>query len=138
MARSARQTPRRTALAGALVLLLCAGRALGAGAAYWIGPSMYPGAVEAWLHVEHSISVDCSPPRGCYAKSQWINAIVNCRQRTVGLLRVVSMNINGDVVNEASGDALRFLRPYGQSPLSYEGPDAEVLRIVCSDVSERR
>jgi len=78
-----------------------------------IGPSSYPGVVEVQLRFEHALSVDCSPPRACYAKRQWIHAFVNCHQRTVALARVVSMDLNGNVVNDVSPVSPQFVRGYG-------------------------
>lgn len=94
------------------VLLLTAGSAL---AAPWeimggapgimldtatVGPSLrYPGTTGIWVTYAPSMSVDCSPPRGCYARTQRIYYIFNCAPRYAMPLERISMDLNGNVVN---------------------------------------
>jgi hypothetical protein len=80
---------------------------------YSVGPAegIFPGTVEAWVHVEHAMSVDCSPPRACYAKSQWIHAYVSCPTGSLAILQRISMDLNGNVVAIANAEQLLFVRP---------------------------
>jgi hypothetical protein len=77
---------------------------------------MAPGTVEAWVHVEHALSVDCSPPRACYAKSQWIHAYVNCQTASLAIFQRISMDLNGNVVAVANAEQLLFVRPIPTDP----------------------
>ena len=85
---------------------------------YSIGPAegIFPGTVEAWVHVEHAMSVDCSPPRACYAKSQWIHAYVNCQTGSLAILQRISMDLNDNVVAIANAEQLVFVRPIPTDP----------------------
>jgi hypothetical protein len=80
---------------------------------HWVGPAEnYFGTVAVWVHFDHATSVDCSPPRACYAKSQWIYAYVACYLRSVAVIRQISMDLNGDVVADASAEAVVFASGY--------------------------
>lgn len=103
-----------------------------------IGPAEgYPGAAAVWVYFDYPMSVDCSPPRACYAKSQWIHAYVHCYTRTVAVMQQVSMDLNGNVVAVATAEAPQFQRGYGHRIRTYvAGPAGRVLRSVCGDLPE--
>jgi hypothetical protein len=62
----------------------------------------YPGTTAVWVYVDHPLSVDCSPPRACYAKSQWIYAYVNCYMYSATPLQTISLDLIGNVVAVAN------------------------------------
>lgn len=65
-----------------------------------VGPSLrYPGATGAWVTYSPSMSVDCGPPRGCYAKTQRIYYVFNCAPRYAMPVERISADINGSVIN---------------------------------------
>ena len=103
----------------ACVLLLAAGSAA---AARWeilgaapeiaidtntIGPSLrYPGTTGVWITYSPSMSVDCGPPRGCYAKTQRIYYVFSCSPRYAMPVERISADLNGAIINrEARSDA---------------------------------
>ena len=63
----------------------------------------FPGTVAAWAYVTYGMSVDCSPPRACYAKSQWIHAYVSCHTRSLAMIQRISMDLNGKVRGGSTG-----------------------------------
>ena len=83
-----------------------------------VGPAegIFPGTVEAWVRVEHAMSVDCSPPRACYAKSQWIHAYASCQTGSLAILQRISMDLNDNVVAIANAEQLVFVRPIPTDP----------------------
>ena len=91
-----------------------------------------------WVYLDHPVSVDCSPPRACFAKSQWVLASVRCHRRSVAIARVVSMNLNGDVVNDVSFDAMQVPRidPF-MARNEIRSTTRDVLGVVCGQSWER-
>jgi len=98
-----------TARIAGLAFLVIAPNALGA--AGWdsissglvtvesFGPSkLISGAGGAWVLYAPTLSVDCSPPRGCYAKTQRIHYDFNCAPRYTVMTERVSMDLNGTIV----------------------------------------
>lgn len=64
-----------------------------------VGPSLrYPGTTGIWVTYAPSMSVDCSPPRGCYARTQRIYYVFNCAPRYAMPLERISADINGSVI----------------------------------------
>ena len=45
-----------------------------------------------------TLSVDCSPPRGCYASTQRIQYNFNCAPRYAVAVERISMDLNGNVL----------------------------------------
>ena len=85
-----------------------------------VGPSLrFPGATGIWLTYSPSMSVDCSPPRGCYAKTQRIYYLFNCSPRWAVPAERISADINGNVISHE-------LRQEGQ-PYS---ADADIAALV--------
>lgn len=105
---------------------------------HWMGPAEgYPGASAVWVYFDYPLSIDCSPPRACYAKSQWIHAYVNCYTRNVAVIQQISMDLNGNVVAVATSDAPQFVRGYGHRVRTYEsGAAGRVLQSVCGDLPD--
>jgi hypothetical protein len=105
-----------------------------------MGPAEgYPGTLAGWLYFDYPMSIECpSPPRACYAKSQWIYAYVNCYTRSVAVMQEISMDLNGNVVAVANSDAPQFVRGYGLRVNNYvSGAPGRVLARVCGDVPDR-
>ena len=85
-----------------------------------VGPSLrYPGTTGIWVTYSPSLSVDCSPPRACYAKKQRIYYVFNCSPRYAMPIERISADLNGSIIKrEARTDA----EPYY--------PDADVGAFV--------
>jgi hypothetical protein len=57
-----------------------------------LGPStLIAGVGGAWVLYAPTLSVDCSPPRGCYAKTQRIHYDFSCSPRYIVLTERISM-----------------------------------------------
>jgi hypothetical protein len=86
-----------------------------------------PHAVGFWIHAIYPMSIDCSPPRGCYAASQRIYVSVLCPARAIAVLQRISMDLNGNVVAQTDSGAvpLRYLRPY------QSGVEGDAVRAFC-------
>jgi hypothetical protein len=71
-----------------------------------VGPSLrYPGTTGVWVTYSPSLSVDCGPPRGCYAKTQRIYYVFNCSPRYAMPMERISADIGGSVIKrETRGD----------------------------------
>jgi len=68
----------------------------------------FVGAVAVWFHQTYAISVECNPPRGCYAKSQLTNYHFSCAPRYVVVVERISFDLNGEAVkHEFDGLAIR-------------------------------
>ena len=64
-----------------------------------LGPSLrIPGATGVWVYHAPTLSVDCSPPRGCYATTQRIYYVFSCAPRYAVPMERLSMDLNGSVV----------------------------------------
>jgi len=88
-----------------------------------LGPSpRFPGMSGVWVLYDPTLSVDCSPPRGCYAKTQRIYYAFNCAPRYAVAMERVSFDLNGNVVKDEIADTL--------SP-SYDRAAALVLNTFC-------
>ena len=56
------------------------------------------GASGVWVRYTPSLSIDCSPPRGCYASSQRIYYNFSCAPRYAVVVERISMDLNGAVL----------------------------------------
>lgn len=64
-----------------------------------LGPSgRIAGATGVWVRYTPTLSVDCSPPRGCYANTQRIYYNFNCRPRYAVAMERISMDLKGAVI----------------------------------------
>jgi len=122
-----------------LVLAIAASTASAFGRLHSIAPAPgYFGAYDIWLHFDHNLSVDCSPPRGCYAKTQWVQAYVDCHRRFVAIVQTISMDLNGNVVGHAMHEPLQFLPGYGNGLRTYgQGRVGDALYLACGHHPER-
>ena len=85
----------------------------------------YPGATGVWLDYPPGLSVDCSPPAGCYAYKQRIYYVFNCAPRWAAPFERISMDLNGNVVNRQTRD------PSGPYAPEYDAGAALVLNAYC-------
>jgi hypothetical protein len=66
-----------------------------------VGPSLrYPGTTGVWVTYSPSLSVDCSPPRACYAKRQRIYYVFNCSPRYAMPIERISADLNGSIIKQ--------------------------------------
>ena len=56
------------------------------------------GAGGVWVRYTPALSIDCSPPRGCYANSQRIHYNFACAPRYAVVAERISMDLNGAVI----------------------------------------
>lgn len=64
-----------------------------------LGPSaQIAGATGVWIQYAPSLSVDCSPPRGCYASRQRIHYTFSCTPRYAILTARTSFDLNGAIL----------------------------------------
>jgi hypothetical protein len=89
----------------------------------------FAGAFAIWVQHSYAISVDCRPPRGCYAKTQVINYHFSCWPRYIIVVERISMDLNGNIVKH------EVLEPAPTSVLNYEADD-EVLNRFCGFAPE--
>jgi len=82
-----------------------------------------PYTVEGWVLVNYATSVNCSPPRACYASSQWVYSYAYCSAGGIREIKRVSLDLNGNVVAE-SGERVAYVPRHGSV-------DRAVLRTLC-------
>jgi len=67
------------------------------------GPSLkFPGTTGVWVTYSPSLSVDCAPPKGCYAKTQRIYYVFNCSPRYAIPVERISADIGGTIIKRES------------------------------------
>ncbi len=92
-----------------------------------VGPSVrFAGASGVWVVYSPTMSVDCSPPRGCLANRQYIYYVFNCSPRYAFPIERVSMDLNGTVINHEVRD-----QAYGYGA-SFDGGAVRVLNTYCA------
>ncbi len=79
--------------------------------------------VAGWVRINYSLSVNCSPPRACYASSQEVYSYAFCSTRAIHEMRRTSLDLNGNVVAE-TGERPTYITLRGSV-------DREVVRILC-------
>lgn len=86
-----------------------------------------PHAFGAWIRAVYPISIDCSPPRACYAASQRIYVSILCPVRAIAVIQRISMDLNGNIVaqHEAAPGAAPYFRP------AYPGVERDVVHAFC-------
>ena len=82
-----------------------------------------PYTVEGWVLVNYAMSVNCSPPRACYASSQWVYAYASCSTGVMREIKRLSLDLNGNAVAE-SGERVAYI-PFRGSV------DRAVVRTLC-------
>lgn len=91
-----------------------------------LGPStLLAGATGAWVLYAPTLSADCSPPRGCYAKTQRIHYDFSCAPRYIVLTERISMDLNGNVVKHEVQQSAPALTP------AYDPAASRVLDTFC-------
>ena len=91
-----------------------------------LGPSsLMTQASGAWVLYAPNLSVDCSPPRGCYAKTQRIHYDFSCSPRYAVMTERISMDLNGTVVKHEVLDRSARYTP------SYDAAAVRVLESLC-------
>jgi hypothetical protein len=88
-------------------------------------PGLVAGASGAWVLYTPALSVDCSPPRGCYAKTQRIHYDFSCAPRYIVLTERISMDLNGTIINREVRDAAPSYTP------AYDAGTMQVLDTFC-------
>jgi hypothetical protein len=92
-----------------------------------VGPSMrFAGASGVWVIYSPTMSVDCSPPRGCLANRQYIYYVFSCSPRYAIPIERVSMDLNGTVINHEVRD-----QAYGYGT-AVDGGAVRVLNTYCA------
>jgi hypothetical protein len=95
----------------------------------------FVGADAIWVYISYPMSIECNPPRACYAKAQVINYHFSCSPRYVIVAERISLDLNGDVVKH------EVLEPGGTYELGYA---PEALEMFCGrlpdleDLRDRR
>jgi len=80
------------------------------------------GATDVWVKYAPTLSVDCSPPRACYATTQRIRYDVSCVPRYVVMSERISMDLNGTIVKHELGSA---------NTIAYDAAAIRVLDTLC-------
>jgi hypothetical protein len=98
-----------------------------------LGPSkLISGAGGARVLYAPTLSVDCSPPRGCYANTQRIHYDFSCAPRYTIMTERVSMDLNGTIVKHEVWEAApRYMPAYGAAGAS------QVLDTFCGPLFDR-
>ena len=97
-----------------------------------LGPStVIPRADGAWVLYAPTLSVDCSPPRGCYANTQRIHYDFSCSGRYAVMTERISMDLNGNVVKHES-----IAASPGYAP-SYDAGAIKILETFCPPLPTR-
>ena len=78
----------------------------------WNAVEGSPYTVEGWVLVNYGTSVNCSPPRACYASSQWVYSYAYCAVGGIREMKRVSLDLNGNVVAE-SGERMAYVPAHG-------------------------
>ena len=81
-----------------------------------------PAAVGGWVVIDYKMSVDCSPPRACYAASQRVYLYAYCSIGVIRELQRISLDLNGNVLAE-TGERVAYIPPRG----SVDGAAARTL-----------
>ena len=79
----------------------------------------------AWVLYSPTLSVDCAPPKGCYAKTQRIHYDFRCAPRYAVMTERISLDLNGNIVKHEMIDAGIAYSP------SYDAGALSVLDTFC-------
>jgi hypothetical protein len=82
-----------------------------------------PDIVAGWVLINYALSVDCSPPRACYASSQSVYSYAYCSTRAIHEIERTSLDLNGNVVAE-TGERPTYIPRRGSV-------DRAVVRTLC-------
>ena len=95
-------------------------------AIYVTSPLLVDGSADtvgARVLINYALSVDCSPPRACYASSQSVYTYAYCSTRAIHEMQRTSLDLNGNVVAE-TGERLTYIPPRGSV-------DRAIVRTLC-------
>jgi hypothetical protein len=81
--------------------------------------------VGGWVVINYAMSVDCSPPRACYASSQRVYAHAYCSMGAIREIQRISLDLNGNVLAE-TGERVAYIPPRGSV-------DRAVARTLCEE-----
>ena len=79
--------------------------------------------VAGWVRINYALSVDCSPPRACYASTQSVYSYAYCSTRAIREMQRISLDLNGNVVAQ-TGERPTYIPARGSV-------DRAVVRILC-------
>jgi len=82
-----------------------------------------PETIAGWVLISYERSVNCAPPRACYANSQRVYVYASCSTGAIKDIQRISMDLNGNVVAE-SGERTAYIPARGTV-------DREVVRVLC-------
>jgi hypothetical protein len=82
-----------------------------------------PDTVAGWVSINYALSVDCSPPRACYATSQSVYSYAYCSTRAIREVQRNSLDLNGNIVAQ-TGERPTYIPPRGSL-------DRAVMRSLC-------
>jgi hypothetical protein len=136
MAHSGRRFPIAAVAVAAAGLAVCSTNVAAWGVAGSSGPvtvdmssvgasKRIAGANGVWVLYAPTLSVDCAPPRGCYAKTQRSYYDFSCAPRYAVLVELNSMDLNGTVVKHEVVEAAPAYTP------AYDYAAAQVLDTFC-------
>jgi hypothetical protein len=72
-----------------------------------------PYTVGASFRYTYSLSIDCSPPRGCLATSQRVYYRADCLLKAIMPIQRIFLDLNGNVTRSESFGAAPYLPPAG-------------------------
>jgi hypothetical protein len=84
-----------------------------------------PDRLGGWVLITYAKSVNCSPPRACYASSQRVYCHVYCALGAIKDIQRTSMDLNGNVLAQ-TGERSAYIPPS-------DSVDREVVRILCEE-----
>ncbi len=79
--------------------------------------------IGGWVLISYARSVNCSPPRACYASSQRVYVYAYCSIGAIKDIQRISLDLNGNVVAQ-TGERIAYI-PFAGSV------DREVIRTLC-------
>ena len=77
-----------------------------------------PYTLGAWFRFRFATSVDCSPPRGCYAASQRNYYHVNCLNGTIAFVQRLYLDLNDNVLTKDDYAPWYYYVPTGMDAVS--------------------
>jgi len=88
-------------------------------------PSLIANGTGTWILYAPALSVDCSPPRGCYARTQRIHYDFSCSPRYAVMTERISMDLNEAIVKHEIRERASRYEP------SYDAGAIAVLEKFC-------
>ena len=85
-----------------------------------------PYTVGGWFRYTYSLSIDCSPPRGCLAATQRVHYRADCLLKAVMPIQRIFLDLNGNVQRSDNFGAAPYLPPLGSL-------ESMAVRSLCFD-----